>query len=84
MKKTIKKYLDLPFEEGKTYSTKMGTGEKFTIHKIIMVRDQIIRLDGVYENSPHLKNCPLPPDRLIPDRVEDGTVEVCDKCGSKI
>lgn len=83
----IKKYKPLPFEEGRTYRTKMQTGEKFTISKIVSDPfGNILKFMGVYESSPHLGDCPLNPDRLNPDMVEDGEVEVCDnpKCGFPI
>lgn len=83
----IKKFKALPLEEGKTYRTKMATGEHFTISRIVADKfGNIVRLLGVYEKSPHLGDCPLSPERLIPEMVEDGEVEVCDnpKCGHPI
>lgn len=84
MKKNIKSFKDLPFEEGKTYQTKFQTGEKFLISKIIKSGDKIIRFEGIYETAPHLGPCPLNADRLIPDKVEDIEICVCDKCGTPI
>jgi hypothetical protein len=82
--KKIKKFLDLPFEEGKTYSTKFQTGEKFLLKKIIKSTNnlKIIRFEGIYEFAPHLGECPLNPDRLIPDKIADGEIEVCSKCNA--
>ena len=79
--------VDLPFEVGKTYTTKMQTGEKFTVHKIDTNKStgNISLLWGVYENSPHLLNCPIYPERLIPyqEKVQ-AEVEHCQSCGREI
>jgi len=84
MAKLTSIYNELPFEEGKTYQTKFQTGEKFLISKIIKSGDKIIRFEGIYETAPHLGPCPLNPDRLIPDKVKQSEIYVCDKCGTPI
>lgn len=84
MKKTIKSFMELPFEEGKTYPTKFQTGEKFLLKKIITNKGKIIGFEGIYESAPHLGICPLNADRLIPDKVVDVDICVCDKCGTPI
>lgn len=81
MKKTVKKYSDVPFQEGKTYKTKWSTGEKFTIINIIRKGDKIIRFEGLFESCPQIGLCPLEPERLIPERIEDGTIDICSNCG---
>ncbi len=92
MIKEIVKYKDLPFEEGKTYKTRFQTGELFQITKIKKIffksvnhtAEKIIGFDGIYLSHPHIGICPLAVDRLIPDRVEDGTEQVCSHCGKLI
>lgn len=60
--------IEKPFEEGKTYITKFATKERFTVHKIdVNHSGKQIKCFGVYENSPGLLNCPLDPERLIPE-----------------
>lgn len=57
-----------PFEEGKIYQTKFATGERFTVHKIdVNHSGKQIKCWGEYENNPGLLNCPLDPERLIPE-----------------
>lgn len=81
MKKTIKQYKDLPYEEGKVYKTKFQTGESFLLKKVVTAKDgKIIRFDGIYLSSPDIGVCPLGSDRLIADRVEDGEIEVYGEC----
>lgn len=83
MKKTITNKIELELQEGKTYKTKLATGEKFTIHKIEKnIKGIIMRVLGVYENSPHLLNCPLDPERLIKETtfIEE-KIEACKLCG---
>ena len=83
--KKIIKYKELPFEIGKTYTTKFATGERFLLTKIkTNATGRIFGFDGIYEKCPHLGECPLGPDRLIPDRVEDGFIDVCDCCNTPI
>lgn len=90
--KRIKQHKDLPFEEGKTYTTKFQTGERFLLNKIIwkeikiegeMIKRMIL-FEGIYENSPDLGQCRLNIDRLIPERVESGEIDVCDYCNTPI
>ncbi len=85
--KFIKIIKELPLEVGKTYVTKTQVPENFRITKIDAdpKKDgEQIRIYGVYEryeNRPDMHNCPLPPDRLIHETVEDGQKEVCAHCG---
>lgn len=83
MKKTIKIDVEKPFEEGLTYTTKMQTAEKFTISRIERTSKGEMRMFyGVYERSPHLGDCPMYPDRLIPKyEKKDVEIDVCDSCG---
>lgn len=81
----IKKYKELPFEVGKIYQTKFATGERFTITNIVKKSDgKILWFEGVYEKHPQCGICPLNSDRLIADKVEDGEIEICSKCGESI
>lgn len=86
MIKKNKEIIDLPLEEGKTYKTKFATGEHFTIKTIVKDKTgKAIRLQGIFEHSPNLGECPLNVDRVIPDSVPTGNfIEVCDNCGEKI
>jgi len=82
MKQNIKKYKELPFEIDKVYKTKFQTGEKVTLKKIDTNKDgKIIGFGVIYENVKHLGVCSLGADRLIADKIEDGEVCVCSKCG---
>jgi len=89
MSKEIKKFKDLPFEEGKTYRTKFQTGELFQITKIRKTYfksvnytvEKIIGFEGIYLSHPHIGVCPLAADRLIADKIEDGIEKVCEHCG---
>ena len=92
MLKKIKTYKELPFEEGKTYTTRFATAETFLLKEIvwkefkegnIMIKKMIL-FRGIYQKCPDLGLCPLNIDRLIPDRIEDGEMEVCEKCGEPI
>jgi len=83
--KTISKFKELPFEIGKTYTTKFQTGEKFLLTKIkYNTKGDRIGFDGIYEKWEYLGECPLGPDRLISDRIEDGFIEICDCCNFPI
>ena len=92
MKTSIPKYSDLPFEEGKRYTTKFATGEKFLLKKVIWgkvkikgeIVDRILNFEGIYEDYQHLGICPLGGDRLIADKKYEGEVEVCHKCKEPI
>ena len=86
MKIKIPKFKELPLEVGKTYMTKFATKERFTL-----TRDPYKRKDGIiyhvdntvygiYENVPHLGECPLNIDRLIHEKEKIGEIEVCSKC----
>lgn len=78
MKKTIKIYKDLPLEVNKTYKTKFQTGESFLIKEI--PNPLRYNVYGIYEQQPHLGIVTIAIDRLIPERIEDGTMDICDKC----
>ena len=93
VKRKVKKEIELLFEIGKTYKTKFQTGDMFTltqspyiIHKesglIIGVCNQAF---GIYEHRPHLGECPLNIDRLIPEKkFEIEEVDVFSCCGERI
>ncbi len=81
----VPKYENLPFEEGKTYQTAFQTKDRYIIKKIIWrveqkVTKKIVGFEGIYEKYPHLGTCPLPVDRLIPEKKFVGEIEVCEKC----
>ena len=84
--KTIKTYIDLPLEEGKTYKTKFQTGDTFTVVKIFKDKktSEIYRVEGIYENAKHLGICPLDVNRILPDKVEGPSETVCEHCNNKI
>jgi hypothetical protein len=84
MIKKIKTYLDLPLTEGQVCDTKFQSGETFTIKKITYNNGEVIRIEGIYNSSPHLGLCPINADRLIPERVEHKEITVCGKCGTEI
>ena len=86
MKKTITTYQELPIEIGKTYKTKFSTGEEFTVEKIIKMlgSEKILYFEGLYKSSLHLGTCPIGVDRLIPERIPAGTMEVCSNCGEPL
>ena len=85
MKKLIKKYKELPFEVDKIYQTKFATGEKVLLKQIkTNNQGKIIGFGVIYQTTPHLGICPLDADRLISDKVEDGEIYVCSKCGEPI
>jgi len=78
MKKKRREEIEMPFEIGQTYVTKMQTGEKFTITKIGKSK-----VYGIYENHPDIGECPLNAERLIPRKQFTGVeyeVCVCPKC----
>ena len=83
--KKIKDFKDLPFEVNKSYMTKFQTKEMFTIKEILLGKDgKQIGIKGIYENAKHLGICPLSIERLIPEKIEIGEIEICDKCLTKI
>lgn len=88
MKKTVPIYEEIPLEVGKTYQTRMATNDMFTITEIRYKETKndkvIVSIMGIYKNAPHLGPCPINPGRLIPERFESGTREVCDCCGTPI
>lgn len=78
--------ITLPFEEGETYTTKMATGEKFTVDRIEYRKtndgdtDEPRMLFGRYEKSPYLLNCGISPERLIPRKKETGKTLIVSQC----
>ena len=88
MKIIIRRPIFKPLEEGKIYKTKFATGELFFLSKIKTDKQgNVIGLEGVYQNSKHLGNCPLSSDRLIPEpRGVDAydEIECCFKCGEAL
>lgn len=83
--KKVKKYIELPLEVEKTYMTKFSTGERFLLKKIKYDgKGRLVGFDGIYESCPHLGICPLGAGRLIPERMVDGEMDVCSRCGTEI
>lgn len=87
----IKNYKELPFEVNKTYRTKLQTGEQFTVTRDVYKRNKdglILGISdtiwGIWEKHPHLGECPIAKERLIPDKEYIGDVEVCSKCNTPI
>lgn len=67
----------LPLKEGGTYLTKIGDKEFFTITKIVYLpkskedtREKISYVFGIYSNCPHIGECILNPERIIPNSYE--------------
>lgn len=81
----------LPLEEGKTYQTKLATGETFRIESITWKTVKgdpepiqvPIRVEGYYSTYPELL-CPINADRLINETRIAGTMDCCSKCGEPI
>lgn len=85
-------YKDKPVEVGKTYRTKMQTGETFTVSRIdwkkapapdgkgVVDSDVPTMFHGTYSTYPDTV-CPIHVDRLIPERDVTGYELVCGKCG---
>ena len=85
MKKSVNQYIDLPLEEGKTYTTKFATVERFTITKIPDTKGKKLNtVYGIYEKSPHVGECPLDVNRIIHDKQFIEAIYVCHKCGEPI
>ncbi len=85
MKKAVNQYHDIPLEEGKTYTTKFATAEKFKVTKISEINGKISNtVYGIYERAPHLGECPLDVNRIIHDKQFIESIFVCDKCGEPI
>lgn len=82
MKITRKKFpkkIELPFEVGQTYLTKMATGEFFTVERIVENKAGFITtIYGFYTKHPHLRNCPISPNRLIAKTETTG--EIIEQC----
>ena len=86
-KKLSQSITPLPFEVGVTYTTKFATGEKFTVTRVRKNRyDEVEAVFGIYEKSPHLGECPLNMDRLIPDveKIGERKVIICPNCKHEI
>jgi hypothetical protein len=79
IRKKFPEKIELPFEVGETYLTKMATGESFTIERISKTKlGEIITIYGTYSKHPDLHNCPISPNRLIPKIETTGNmVEEC-------
>lgn len=84
MKKTVKKYRELPPEVNKTYVTKLSTQESFTVKEITYNKNGQPIIRGIYESSPNLGLCPFELSRLILDKELIGTEEVCSICNTII
>lgn len=89
MKKLVPKKESLLFVVGETYETKFATKERFTLTRDAYVRkDGIIiwtnkTVWGVYERSPHLGECPLNLDRIVPHtKTIQIELDFCDTCGN--
>jgi hypothetical protein len=80
----------LPFEIDKVYQTKFATKATFLLKEIVWrpskkdEEPKIFEFRGLYIGKEHIGICPLGPDRLIPETIIEGTVQVCSKCGTKI
>ena len=81
-----KEIIELPFEIGKKYKTKFQTGELFIITGIKYRPDEtILNFLGIYESCPHLGECPLNFDRLIPETlVKENEIATCECCGKPL
>lgn len=79
IRRKLSEKIDLPFEEGQTYLTKMATGEFFTIERISKSQlGEPITIYGTYSKHPDLHNCPISPHRLIPKTETTG--EIIEEC----
>lgn len=77
--------IELPFEVGQTYVTKMATADRFTIEKIERRGERIYKVYGRYNDKETV--CPLDSERLIPKTQDTGNeVEIycCPHCNKKI
>jgi hypothetical protein len=79
IRRTKKEVVDLTFEVGQTYITKMQTADKFTISKVEFDKKtkKIILVHGTYNDNYDLL-CRLTPDRLIPR--QEATGKILDEC----
>jgi hypothetical protein len=84
MIKKLQQFQDLPIEEGKTYTTRFATGDKFLVKKVIMLKDKPVRFEGIYLGSEHIGICPLAIDRLIPEKIQIDDIYVCDSCSKPV
>jgi hypothetical protein len=79
IRKKFPEKIDLPFEVGQTYLTKMATGEFFTIESISKSKlSEAMTIYGFYSRHPDLHNCPISPNRLIPKSETTG--EMVEEC----
>jgi hypothetical protein len=82
LKKLVKETVDLPFEVGVTYNTKLSTGERFTITRI--EKDKVW---GIYEDHADIGECPWRIERLVLHKKPTGIeyeVMVCPDCKKEI
>lgn len=92
MKKIVKEERTLPIEIGKTYITKLQTKDKFTVTQLVVKHNKnngktTTMMKGIWENAPHLGECPLDVERLIPEKEFTGKeyqVTVCPNCEHEI
>jgi hypothetical protein len=80
MVEIVPTYNELPIEVGKTYRTKFQTGEMFTVTKIVEKGGKILWFEGIYGDHAHVGVCPIGNERLIPERVLSGGMDVCSYC----
>lgn len=79
----IKKEIELPLVVGETYFTKFQTKEKFKITKLIYDRFNVmvVSVNGIYEKTPHLGECPLPVERIVHKiNIIEEEIEICPNC----
>jgi len=81
MIKKQKTYKNLPLEVGKTYKTKICHTWTFTITDI--QETPYRQIEGYYNDEKDWI-CTLREERIIPDTIEDGEIEVCGHCGTII
>lgn len=89
IRKSKKELIELPFEVGQSYVTKMATGESFTIDRIELdaKSGRVRNIIGRYDKSPDLRNCPISPDRLIARVQETGNILnqcFCPHCNEQV
>ncbi len=92
MIKRITKYKKLPLVVGKSYPVQGQPGQTFLLKEIVMhkvkVKDVWVEKEysyrGIYEKCSHLGICDLRIGGLVQELVEDGTMDICDKCKSPL
>ena len=70
-------YLQYMIEIDKTYNTNWAATERFTVKEIVMFKGKQIKVNGIFEKSPHLGLCPLDVNQL---RVEKEKLINCLDC----